>query len=91
MLEAHLEECLPLPEDSFIVKGKKVLMRIKAGRNIREIQRTLDTHKSTLTLHLSHLTAMAGSDQTVITAGIDVKFYEVPAMGGNHFMAGNIY
>ena len=29
---------------------------------------------------------MAGSDQSLSAAGTDSKFYEVPAMGVNHFV-----
>ena len=86
MLEAYLEEYLPLPDDSFLVKGRKALKSIKAEKYIVEIQRTLDTYKSTLTLYFSHLTAMAGSDQSLSAVGAYSKFYEVPAMGVNHFV-----
>ena len=86
LLEAHLEECLPLPDDSFMAKGKKAIKSIKAEKNIVEIQRTLDTYKSTLTLYFSHLTAMAGSDQGLAATETDLNFYEVPAMGVNYFV-----
>lgn len=86
LLEAQLEECLPLPDDSFMLRGRKALKSIKAEKDIVEIQRTLDTYKSTLTLYFSHLTVMAGLDQSPSAAGADAKFYEVPAMSVNHFV-----
>ena len=89
LLEALLDDCLPLQDDSFMVKGRKAIKSIKAEKNIVEIQRALDTYKSTLTLYFSHLTVMAGSDQGLSTAGADLKFYEVPAMGVNHFVGRN--
>ena len=91
LLEAYLEDCVPQPDDSFIAKGKKALKRIKAEKDIAEIQRTLETYKSTLTLYFSHLTIMASSDSSLGPAGVDGKFYEVPAMGVNHFVGGSTY
>ena len=37
MLEAQLGECLPLPDDSFLIKEKKVIKSIKVKKNIAEI------------------------------------------------------
>ena len=69
-----------------MVKGRKAIKSIKAEKYIVEIQRTLDTYKSTLTLYFSHLTAMVSSDQSLSAAEADSKFYEVPAMGVNYFV-----
>ena len=86
LLEAQLEECLPLPDDSFLTKGKKAIKSIKAERNIAEIQRILETYKSTLTLYFSHLTIMASQGQSLPAIRAESKFYEVPAMRVNHFV-----
>ncbi len=86
LLEAQLEERLPILDGSSMVKGRKALKSIKTEKYTVEIQRILDTYKSTLTLYFSHLTAMAGSYQILSAAGADSKFYEVPAMGVNHFI-----
>ena len=86
LLEAQLEECLPLPDDSLLIKGKKAIKSIKAERNIAEIQRILETYKSTLTLYFSHLTIMASSGQGLPAVTAGTKFYEVPAMRVNHFV-----
>lgn len=85
-LEANLEECLPLPDDSFFMKGKKALKSIKAERNIAETQRILETYKSTLTLYFSHLTGIASSGQILPAVGQESKFYEIPAIRVNHFV-----
>lgn len=37
VLEAHLGECLPLPDDSFLIKGKRAIKSIKVEKNIVEI------------------------------------------------------
>ena len=84
-LEAHLEECLPLPNDSFLMKGKKALKSITVEKNIAEIQRILETYKSTLTLYFSHLTIMS-SGQSLPAVAAKSKFYEVPAMRVNRFV-----
>ena len=86
LLEAQLEECLPLPDDSFLIKGKKAIKSIKAEKNIAEIQRILETYKSTLTLYFSHLTVMAPSGQSLPALAAESRFYEVPAMRVNHFV-----
>ena len=86
LLEAQLDECLPLPDDSFLTKGKKAIKSIKAERNIAEIQRILETYKSTLTLYFSHLTIMASQGQSLPAVTAVPKFYEVPAMRVNHFV-----
>ncbi len=85
-LEANLEECLPLPDDSFLMKGKKAIKSIKAERKIAEIQRVLETYKSTLTLYFSHLTVMASPGQSLPAGPAEFKFYEIPAMSVNHFV-----
>lgn len=85
-LEANLEDCLPLPNDSFLIKGKKVIKSIKAEKNIAEIQRILETYKSTLTLYFSHLTVMASSGQSLPAVAAESKFYEIPAIRVNHFV-----
>ena len=85
-LEANLEECLPLPDDSFLIKGKKAIKSIKAEKNIAEFQRILETYKSTLTLYFSHLTVMASSDQSLPAVAAESKFYEIPAIRVNHFV-----
>ena len=86
VLEAQLEECLPLPDDSFLTKGKKAIKSIKAEKNIAEIQRVLETYKSTLTLYFSHLIVVAPSGQSLPAVAAESKFYEVPAMRVNHFV-----
>lgn len=85
-LEALLEECLPLPDDSFLIKGKKAIKSIKAEKSIADIQRILETYKSTLTLYFSHLTVMASSGQILPAVAAESKFYEVPAIRVNHFV-----
>lgn len=85
-LEANLEECLPMPDDTFFTKGKKVIKSFKAERKIAEIQRILETYKSTLTLYFSHLTVMASSGQNVPAVAAMSKFYEIPAIRVNHFV-----
>lgn len=85
-LEENLEECLPLPDDSLLIRGKKAIKSIKAEKNIAEIQRTLETYKSTLTLYFSHLTVMASSGQSLPAVAAESKFYEVPAIRVNHFV-----
>lgn len=90
-LEAHLEECLPLPDDSFLTKGRKAIKSIKTEKNIAKDQRILETYKSTLTLYFSHLTVMASSDQNLHAVAADSKFYEIPAIRVNHFIGrGNL-
>lgn len=69
-----MEDCLPLPDDSFMVKGRKALKYIKAEKHIAEIQPTLDTYKSTSLLYFSRLTAMAGSDPSLTAAGAVPRF-----------------
>lgn len=86
VLEAQLEECLPLPDDSFLTKGKKAIKSIKVEKNIAEIQRILETYKSTLTLYFSHLTVMASSGQSLPAVAAKSRFYEVPAMRVNRFV-----
>lgn len=81
-----MEECLPLPDDSFLRKGKKAIKILKAERNIAEIQRILETYKSTLTLYFSHLTDMASSGQILPAVPAESKFYEIPAIRVNHFV-----
>ena len=83
MFEAKLEECLPSPDDSFLIKGKKAIKSIKAEKYIAEIQRTLETYKSTLKLYFSHLTVMASSGQSLPAVAAESKLYEVPAMKVN--------
>ena len=85
-LEANLEECLPLPDDSFLMKGRKAIKSIKAEKNIAEIQRILETYKSTLTLYFSHLTVMTSSEQSLPAVAAESKFYEIPAIRVNHFV-----
>lgn len=86
LLEANLEECLPLPDDSFLVKGKKAIKSIGAEKNITEIQRTLETYKSTLTLYFSHLTVVTSSGQNLPAEAAESKFYEVPAIRVSQFI-----
>lgn len=85
-LEANLEECLPLPDDTFLTKGKKVIKSIKAEKRIAEILRTLETYKSTLTLYFSHLTVIASPGQSLPAVVAESKFYEIPAIRVNHFV-----
>lgn len=85
-LEANLEECLPLPDDSLLIRGKKAIKSFKAERDIAEIQRVLETYKSTLTLYFSHLTVMASSGQSLPAVAAESKFYEIPATRVNHFV-----
>lgn len=85
-LEVTLEECLPLPDDSIWIAGKKVIKSFKAEKNIAEIQRILETYKSTMTLYFSHLTVMASPGQSLSAVAADSKFYEIPAIWVNHFV-----
>jgi hypothetical protein len=85
-LEANLEECLPLPNDSLLIKGKKAIKSFKAEKSIAETQRILETYKSTLTLYFSHLTVMASSGQSLLPLAAESKFYEIPAIRVNHFV-----
>ncbi len=65
LLEEYLNECLPAQGDSFAQKTKKAIRSIRTEKAIGEIQRTLETYKSTLTLYFSHLTVMATSDSSL--------------------------
>ena len=85
-LEANLEECLPLPDDSFLIKGRKAIKSIKAEKHIAEIQRILETYKSTLMLYFSHVTVMASSDQSLPAVAAQSKFCEIPAIRVNYFV-----
>ena len=70
-----------------MIKGKKAIKSIKAEKNIPDIQRVLETYKSTLTLFFSHLTFMASSGQILPAVAAKSKFYEVPAaMRVNRFI-----
>ena len=81
-----MEDCLPLPDDPLLIKGRQDIKSIKAEKNIAEIQRILETYKSSLTLYFGHLTIMASSGQSLPAVTADSKFYEVPAMRVNHFV-----
>lgn len=85
-LKANLEECLPMANDTFLTKGKKVIKSFKAEREIAKIQRILETYKSTLTLYFCHLIVMASSGQSVPAVVARSKYYEIPAIRLNHFV-----
>lgn len=85
-LEANLEECLPLPDDSFLMKGRKAMKGFKAEKNFAEIHRILETYKSTLLLYFSHLTVTASPGPSVPAVAAKSRFYEVPAIRVNHFV-----
>lgn len=87
VLEAILEECLPSPDDSLFIKGKKVIKSIKAEKKIAELHPILETYKSTLTLYFSHFTVMASPGQSLPAVAAESKFYyEIPAIRVNHFV-----
>lgn len=96
LLENYLTECLPEPRDSFAQKTKKALKSIRSEKSIGEIQRTLETYKSTLTLYFTHLTAMGASEQNMTAMGSTEqnmpevlahgKFFEIPAMNVQYFV-----
>ena len=86
LIEAQVEDFLPLPGYSFTIKVKKAIKSIEAKKNIAGSQPILETYKPSLTLYLSHLTIMASSGQSLPTVTAESKFYEVPAMRVNHFV-----
>lgn len=85
LLENYLNDCLPIENDSFAQKAKKVVKSIRSEKAIEDIQRTLEAYRSTLTLYFSHLSIMAPGD-SVVDAKVKPGYYEVPAMAVHHFV-----
>ena len=87
LLEDYLNECLPSPNDSFSQKTKKAIKSIRSEKMIGEIQRTLETYKSTLTLYFTHLSALPSPNANPNDAASKHgKYYEVPAMNVQYFV-----
>ncbi|KAL8871438.1 MAG: hypothetical protein Q9174_002726 [Haloplaca sp. 1 TL-2023] len=84
-LEAFLDDCLPAPTDSFTQKTKKAIKSIRSEKALGEIQRTLETYKSTLTLYFTHF-VMASPVADQIEAPSQGFYFEVPAMNVQHFV-----
>ncbi|KAH0534126.1 hypothetical protein FGG08_007284, partial [Glutinoglossum americanum] len=81
MLDRLIDKMLPTSTDSPLRRARKAIASVLKEKDIAVIQRTLETYKSTLTLHFSQR-----SGASITNAAGESTYYEIPSLQVSQFI-----